>query len=67
MNPNSNSGIALIIIIVVLGLLLLVYLKRHFKKIIIPNVFLVTGAVKSGKTLLSVHYAIKIYKRNVRI
>ena len=66
MNPNSNSGIGLIILIVVLGLIVLLYIRRHFKRMNIPNVFLVTGAVKSGKTLLSVHYAIKIYKRNLR-
>lgn len=31
-----------------------------------PNVFLISGAVKTGKTLLSVHLAKKEYKRNLR-
>lgn len=58
---NQNSGF--IIILVVLGLIALIFIKRKFKSIKMPNVFLITGAVKSGKTLLSVHLAKKAYRK----
>ena len=48
------------------GIFLLHLFRKHFKSLVLPNVYLITGAVKSGKTLLSVHLAIKTYKRNVR-
>lgn len=63
---NNNTNIGLIVILVVLAIIVLVFIRRHFKQLIVPNVFLVTGAVKSGKTFLSLHEAIKIYKRNLR-
>lgn len=62
----NNRATGLIIIIAILVIVLLVYFRRKFKRIILPNVFLVTGPVKSGKTFLSLHLAIKQYKKNVR-
>lgn len=58
---NQNSGF--IIIMVVLGVIALIIFRRHFKTLKLPNVFLVTGAVKSGKSLLSVHLALKEYRK----
>ena len=55
-----------IIIILILGLFILRLVTRHFKRISLPCVILVSGAVKSGKSLLSVHLAIKEYKRALR-
>lgn len=62
----NNNQIGLIILIIIAGLIVLVFIRRHFKSLVVPNVFLVTGAVKSGKTFLSLHQAIKIYKKNLR-
>lgn len=60
---NQNSGF--IILIIVLGLIAIIFIRRKFKTIKMPNVFLVTGAVKTGKTLLSVHLAIKEYRKEL--
>lgn len=66
-NVNSSGNTFLIILIVIIAIVVLVFIRKHFKKIVLPNVFLVSGAVKSGKTLLSVHLAIKQYKKNLRV
>lgn len=66
MTITTDKTTGLIIVIVIVAIIVLVYIRRHFKAIVLPNVFLVTGAVKSGKTLLSVHLAIKQYKKNLR-
>lgn len=64
---HSNTGFVIFIFICILfGVFLLHLYRKHFKQIILPNVFLVSGAVKSGKSFLSVHYALKVYKRNLR-
>lgn len=57
-----NSHIGLILILVV-ALIVLVFIKRKFKSLVVPNVYLISGRVKSGKTLLSVHLAIKQYRK----
>lgn len=58
-----NVSIFLIIIVVII---VLIILRKHFKRLVLPNVFLITGAVKSGKTLLSVTLAIRQYRKAVR-
>ena len=58
------SMITLIIIGIILILILISYLKS--KKIKLPNVFLVTGGVKTGKTVISVWLSIRQYKKNLR-
>lgn len=63
---QKNNGIGFIILLAVALIILLIFIKRRFKRLIVPNVVLVTGAVKSGKTLLSVHLAIKYYRKNLR-
>lgn len=60
------NNIVPILLIIVVAILVLHLFRKHFKAIVLPNVFLVSGAVKSGKTLLSVHLAIKQYKKNLR-
>ena len=60
----KNSGLLILLLIVVV--LVLIFVRRHYKKLVLPNVFLVTGAVKSGKSFLSVSLAISTYKKNVR-
>ena len=61
-----NQTLITILIIVVLVCIAIHFYRKFFKALVIPNVFLVTGAVKSGKSLLSVHLAIKMYKRELR-
>lgn len=63
---NSDTHVGLIVILIIVAIIVLVYVRKHFKRLVLPNVFLVSGAVKSGKTLLSVHLAIKQYKKNLR-
>lgn len=58
-----NERTILIILIGVVVLFLLHWINKHFKRINMPNVFLITGAVKTGKTLLSVHLARKEFRK----
>lgn len=60
---DNTFGFIFIILLVVL---VLWFIRRHFKRLVIPNVYLISGAVKTGKTLLSVHLAKKEYRRNIR-
>lgn len=62
MNDSSIKIILLILVIV----LVLWFIRRHFKRLVVPNVYLISGAVKTGKTLLSVHLAKKEYRKNIR-
>lgn len=54
-----------IILIVLLGLILwfFIFKVKHLK---IPDVYLVTGGVKTGKSFVSVYLAVRQYKRNCR-
>lgn len=54
-----NEKLILILLIVVAIIFVLHWINKHFKRINMPNVFLITGAVKTGKTFLSVHLARK--------
>lgn len=62
---NTHGQVIFVIILVLVGIFLLHLYRKHFKSIILPNVLLISGAVKSGKSLLSVHYARKVYRRNL--
>lgn len=64
---NADVGKVILIIIVIIGVLFVIsWLKRKFKVLNLPCVFFVSGEVKSGKSLLSVHLAIKEYKKALR-
>ena len=63
---NFNPNVLSFVIILFLILVVVWMIKRKIKLLTIPNVFLISGAVKTGKTLLSVHLAIKEYKRALR-
>lgn len=54
-----------LLIIVVCALILIWWLK-HAKKLKISNVYFVSGAVKTGKTYVSVALAVKKYKQSLR-
>lgn len=62
---GQNNGIFLFIVIVIGIIILLFFLRRKLKILKLPNVFLITGAVKTGKSALSVHLGIKEYRKNV--
>lgn len=59
MSNIFNEKTILFLLILVGVFFLLHWFNKHFKRITMPNVFLITGAVKTGKTLLSVHLARK--------
>lgn len=54
------------IIIILIAIWLIFFLSTRIKKIKLDCVSLITGGVKTGKTSLSVHLAIKKYKSNHR-
>lgn len=60
----KNSLIPIIVILVIIAVITYFYLKKckHLK---LPNVYLITGAVKSGKSCFSVAMAVKQYKKNL--
>lgn len=57
-----STSTFLLILCIVGGLFIILWLRRKFKVLNLPCVFFVSGAVKSGKTLLSVHLALKEFK-----
>ena len=63
MGKIFNEKTILLILIIIVVLFVLHWINKHFKRINMPNVFLITGAVKTGKTLLSVHLARKELRR----
>lgn len=64
---NDNFGSLLLLLLVfALAVFIVVFIRKKFKTLSLPCVFFVSGALKSGKTLLSVHLAIKEYKRALR-
>lgn len=62
MNKDLLCGILIIVAVVAV----FVYFKVRFKRLHTANVTLVTGGVKTGKSLCCVHMAIKEYKRRIR-
>lgn len=56
------GDLVILIIVIILLLVLFFLFKIRSKKLKLPNVCLITGAVKTGKTTLAVHLAIKKYK-----
>lgn len=54
-----SEKLILILLIVVAILFVIHFINKRFKRLNMPNVFLITGAVKTGKTLLAVHLARK--------
>ena len=61
---HSNNNLGLIIIIAIGVIILLFWLSKKFKKLKLPNVFLVDGAPKTGKSALSLCLAHRVYMKN---
>ena len=55
----------LITILLILGVILIIYIiiRKNFKFLKVPSVCLITGGVKTGKSMLSVYLSIKDYKK----
>ena len=56
----------LLIILIVLSIVFLVWWIKHAKKLKISNVYFISGAVKTGKSYVTVALGVKTYKRNLR-
>jgi len=59
----DSSKVIAICFLLLIAIIVLRIIRKHFKVITMPNVFLITGAIKTGKTLLSVHLARKEYRK----
>lgn len=58
----------LITILLILAVVLIIYfiIRKNFKFLKVPSVCLITGGVKTGKSMLSVYLSIKDYKKRHR-
>ena len=65
MDKGQNNGLFLFIVITIGVIILLFFIRRKLKKLILPNVFLTDGAPKTGKSALSLHLTRKRYIGNV--
>lgn len=63
---SKDSLLFFFLIVAVLVVVALIYIFKHNKRLKLPNVYLVTGAVKSGKTAISVGLARKEYLKNLK-
>ena len=61
----NNSWFWIVAIIILVIVLYIIY-RKNFKILKVPSVCLITGGVKTGKSLLSVYLSIKDYKRRHR-
>lgn len=61
-----NQTLLFILIIGVIILVLWFCFRKNFKMLKVPSVCLITGGVKTGKSLLSVNLSIKDYKKRHR-
>lgn len=62
---KNNNGLFLLILLCVGLIILFFVLRKKLKKLVMPNVYLITGAVKTGKSALSVTLAMRTYRKNV--
>lgn len=63
---NDIQFIIFIVLVVAIVIFLIWFFIFKVKHLKLPNVYLVTGGVKTGKSFVSVALAIKHYKRNIR-
>lgn len=64
---NSLGGILLVLIAIGIGILLIWFFVFKVKHLKTPDVYMVDGGVKTGKSLITVMLAVKQYRRNTRI
>lgn len=61
-----NSSLLFIILIIIGVIVLYIIYRKNFKILKVPSVCLITGGVKTGKSLLSVNLSIKDYRSRHR-
>lgn len=61
----NNTSLGMFIIFLVLGIILVFWLSRKLKRLRLPNVVIVTGAPKTGKSALCLSLARKRYLSNL--
>ena len=61
-----NQTLMYALLIAALVIVLYIIYRKNFKILKVPSVCLITGGVKTGKSLLSVHLSIKDYKKRHR-
>ena len=64
---NINPVVIYIVLGIIGVIVLYIIYRKNFKILKVPSVCLITGGVKTGKSLLSVNLSIKDYKRRHRI
>ena len=62
---TKNFNIWTLLIFIILGIVLLVVIRKKLKPLNLPNVVIVTGAPKTGKSGLSYYLARLRYRKNV--
>lgn len=62
---GQNNSLFLILALIVGGIILFFFLRRKFKRLVLPNVFLVDGAPKTGKSALCLTLCHRKYVGNV--
>ena len=61
-----NNTLITILLLLILVLIVWFILRKNFKNLKVPSVCLITGGVKTGKSMLSVYLSIKDYKKRHR-
>jgi len=62
-----NKYIIYVVLALILVIVLYVVYRKNFKNLKVPSVCLITGGVKTGKSLLSVKLSVKDYRKRHRI
>ena len=65
MNQNNSVNGIFVLLLIVGVAIAIIFIRKRIKTLKIPSVYLITGAVKTGKSFLSVHIAIKEYRKEV--
>ena len=65
-SADTNKFLFIAVAIVILAIVLYVIYRKNFKILKVPSVCLITGGVKTGKSLLSVQLSIKDYRARHR-
>ena len=64
---NISSSLVILLVALIGAIVLYVLYRKNFKVLKVPSVCLITGGVKTGKSLLSVYLSIKDYRKRHRI
>ena len=62
-----ENSVIWILVCIVVAVVLIWYIRTHFKSPKYGSLCVTTGGLKTGKSTFSLHLAIKTYKRNLRV